>query len=206
MDTSRNGRRRTSLRSRQERKQRSRLVATWVAGIVATVVATVLTGIVTGWLNRIPGVNPDTPPAVASSSSVAEPGEPFTTNGPPLGGAIVPAPSQEQAPTGELRIPATFAGTWSGHIVPTPAIMSEEDIRIVLTKGQPTASWEEPTEDCTGTLLLTSVATDTATFILQTTANCVSGTVTLTRKVGRLAYRWMDPLGVVTYTGDLQRS
>ena len=181
-------------------------VAAWGAGIAATVVATVLAGLVTGWLNRVPGINPNASPTVASSSSVAEPGEPFTTNGPPLGGAIVPAPSQEQAPTGELRIPATFAGTWSGHIVPTPAIMSEEDIRIVLTKGQPTASWEEPSEDCTGTLLLTSVATDTATFILQTTANCVSGTVTLTRKVGRLAYRWMDPLGVVTYTGDLQRS
>jgi len=80
MDTNKNRRRRTSARSRQEVQQRSRLVATWVAGIAATVVATVLAGIATGWLNRIPGVNPDTSPTVTSSSPVAEPGEPFTTD------------------------------------------------------------------------------------------------------------------------------
>ena len=206
MDTSRNERRRTSLRSRQERKQRSWLVATWVAGIVATVVATVLAGIVTGWLNRIPGVNPDTPPAVASSSSAAEPGEPFTLPGLSPGGVIEPPPPQGQTPTGDLRLPAAFAGTWSGHIKPTPALMSEHDIRIVLTKGQPTASWEEPTSGCTGTLLLTSVERDMTTFILQVGAACVPGTVTLTRKGDALAYRWVDSVGIITYTGDLQRS
>jgi hypothetical protein len=50
-----------------------------VAGVAGTVVAAVLAGIATGWLNKIPGVNPDTSPTVASSSSAAEPGEPFTT-------------------------------------------------------------------------------------------------------------------------------
>jgi len=84
--------------------------------------------------------------------------------------------------------------------------MSEHDIRIVLTKGQPTASWEEPTAGCTGTLLLTSVGADTAVFVLQVSAACVSGTVTLTRRGGTLAYQWVDPLGLITYTGDLQRS
>jgi len=50
-----------------------------VAGVAGTVVAAVLAGIATGWLNRIPGVNPNASPSVASSSSAAEPGEPFTT-------------------------------------------------------------------------------------------------------------------------------
>lgn len=80
MAANRNRRRRTSARSRQEGQKRSRLIATWVAGVAGTVVAAVLAGIATGWLNKIPGVNPDTSPTVASSSSAAEPGEPFTTN------------------------------------------------------------------------------------------------------------------------------
>jgi len=197
MVTNRNKHRRTFTKKR---------FAKWVAGIAAAVLTTVLTGIVAGWVNRIPGINPDTPPTVASSSSAAEPGEPFTLPGLSPGGVIEPPPPQGQPPTGDLRLPAAFAGTWSGHIKPTPALMSEHDIRIVLTKGQPTASWEEPTSGCTGTLLLTSVERDMTTFILQVGAACVPGTVTLTRKGDALAYRWVESVGIITYTGDLQRS
>jgi hypothetical protein len=71
MATRRNGLRKAPARSPQGAQPRSRFASAWVAGVAGTVVATVLAGIATGWLNRVPGLNPDTP---------ADTSEPFTTS------------------------------------------------------------------------------------------------------------------------------
>ncbi len=115
-----------------------------------------------------------------------------------------PAPAAEP---GSETIPAAFAGTWKGHIIPTPAGMTGEyDIRIKLESGKDTGRWFEPANSCEGTLTLSEATNTALTFSLTNAGQCVPGTVTLTRKGSGLAYQWNDDLGLLTYNGDLTKT
>ncbi|MCT9931214.1 serine/threonine protein kinase [Planotetraspora sp. A-T 1434] len=103
-------------------------------------------------------------------------------------------------------IPAAFAGTWRGHITPTPAGFTDEyDIEIVLRRGQDKGRWKEPANSCDGTLTLIGATGSEATFLLRNAGDCVPGTVNLTTKGATLAYEWNDDLGVLKYNGLLAK-
>ena len=104
-----------------------------------------------------------------------------------------------------MVIPEAFAGTWSGHIVPTPAgITSEYDVRLELPAGKPGGKWFELGDSCQGKLTLTSATASVLTFELTDVGACVPGQVTLTRKGDALIYKWEAPL--LTYDGTLRKS
>ncbi|MEZ0076169.1 serine/threonine-protein kinase [Planotetraspora sp. GP83] len=104
-------------------------------------------------------------------------------------------------------IPAAFAGTWRGHITPTPAGLTDEyDIEIVLRRGQDKGRWKEPANSCDGTLTLIGATSSEATFLLRNAGGCVPGTVNLTTKGETLAYEWTDDLGVLKYDGLLTKA
>ncbi|GAB1821777.1 serine/threonine protein kinase [Herbidospora sp. RD11066] len=123
--------------------------------------------------------------------------------------SVAPIPTPKPTGTGtsfpsDKGIPAAFAGTWEGHIVPTTPAMSEHDIEIDLDAGEKTGKWRE--DPCEGTLTLTSSSADTTEFRLDDLGGaCIPGDVTLTLKGDRIDYVWNDDLGLVTYTGQLTR-
>lgn len=120
-----------------------------------------------------------------------------------------PATATSPPSGGGRAIPASFAGTWSGHITPSIAFgLREHDVTVGLVAGAGTGTWAEPTSGCTGTLALTRVTGTALGFDLKPdgSGDCVPGTLTLTRKGAVLAYHWVDGLGLGTsYDGDLSR-
>lgn len=140
-----------------------------------------------------------TPSAAETARETAQPSAPASAQ-----------PTKEPTPSGQpsgLAIPATFAGTWRGHIVPTPAgFTGEYDIRIELESGESTGKWFEPANSCEGTLMLTTATRTVVTFSLVNAGQCVPGTVALTRKGSALTYQWNDGAGLLAYNGDLTKA
>ncbi|SDR13291.1 serine/threonine-protein kinase [Thermostaphylospora chromogena] len=179
--------------------------------IAAVAVAALLVSAGTvAWLTLRP--EGGTPVAGETSAATATAG--------PSGGPRETAPAERRSPAwseepsgraepegSAVTIPAAFAGTWSGHIVPSvPGLLSEHDVRVELTAGESVGSWNEPTSGCEGTLRATAATGTTLTMELENAGECVPGTLTLTLKDDALGYLWRDGLNLgTTYTGDLRR-
>ncbi|MEU7742553.1 serine/threonine-protein kinase [Nonomuraea sp. NPDC049158] len=139
---------------------------------------------------------------------------PSTTQGPTS--TPQATPNEKNATTkkprsGSLKIPAAFAGKWSGRITSTNPLDSEgAAITIDLRTGQSTARWTEKNSSasCTGRITLTQVGETKLTSSLQPdTIDCIAGTVWLTLDGGELTYMWRDVPGpgIVEETGDLSK-
>ncbi|MBG0829808.1 protein kinase [Planomonospora sp. ID67723] len=139
-------------------------------------------------------------PAGSTASSpdgTTSPDPDGTTGSPPAGNGV--------------KIPPSFAGSWSGDGVSStnPLAGGPKRIEVELEAGGSDAAWAEPGNNCTGRITLQKVEKDTLVFALgANTGGCIAGTVWLTRKGDLLTYTWKDVpgLGLVTETGDLSRS
>ncbi|WP_103961421.1 serine/threonine-protein kinase [Nonomuraea solani] len=168
-----------------------------VGALVAVVVAVGTAGGTALYLNRTPTTtltsSPSTTPETAPGTS--------------------PPPATETGGDGNLKIPAAFAGEWSGRTTSTNPLDSDgADNTVSLKAGESTAPWTErdQNDDCKGTINLTKVEDDRLTFHLgENDGGCIAGTITLTRKGGdALTYTWRDVPGpgLVTQTGILKKS
>ncbi|MBO4270791.1 serine/threonine-protein kinase [Microbispora triticiradicis] len=109
------------------------------------------------------------------------------------------APVPSTTPGG--TVPAAFAGTWGGHLVPDELVgTSEADVQIVLEPGGRTGSWKDTDSACRGVLTLTRSSGTALVFRLD---RCAPGRITLTRTGEGLAYRWDGDEGDVTFQGLL---
>jgi hypothetical protein len=105
-----------------------------------------------------------------------------------------------------VRLPAAFAGTWSGtatqSAIANPGVALPNSITLTLAAGSRTV--HEVNQDCVNTLTLTKV-TDTVLTLDEpaVAGTCVGGTVTLTLKGKGLAYRWTD--NIEQNVGDLSK-
>ncbi|MEU8197072.1 serine/threonine-protein kinase [Microbispora amethystogenes] len=100
-------------------------------------------------------------------------------------------------------VPAAFAGTWGGHVVPDELVgTSEADVQIVLEPGGRTGSWQDTDSSCRGSLTLTRGSATALVFRLD---RCAAGRVTLTRTSEGLSYRRDGGEDGVTYKGLLIR-
>ncbi|HEY2270641.1 MAG TPA: protein kinase [Streptosporangiaceae bacterium] len=130
-------------------------------------------------------------PAATQASQPASPAATQTTRATPSSGA---------------RIPASFAGTWSGTA--TMAALGDASfglkntISFTFAAGGRTA--HEIDQDCVNTLTLTRATAAVMVFSEPGTAACVAGTVTFTRHGSELAYRWTD--NIEQNTAVLRRS
>jgi hypothetical protein len=108
----------------------------------------------------------------------------------------------------ELKIPASFAGTWSGHTTSTNPLDGDgAENAVTLKAGAGSAGWTE--DGCEGTITLTKSEGDELTFSLAVSqGGCIKGTVWLARHGDALGYTWRDSPGpqLVTQTGDLRKS
>jgi serine/threonine protein kinase len=140
--------------------------------------------------------NPTTAANTAGSSHSSTPAagttSPGPSNSPTAAGTSAP-------PTAVLasgpKIPASFAGSWSGTAMQSaigdPQLQLPNSITLTLAAGGRTA--HENNESCVNTLTLTKVTATTLTFSEPAVdSTCVGGTVTLKRKGKGLAYRWTD--------------
>jgi hypothetical protein len=80
----------------------------------------------------------------------------------------------------------------------TPGFGLANSITFTLVAGARTA--HENNQSCVNTLALTNETATVLTFSEPQTAQCVAGTVTLTRHGANLAYRWTDNIEQNTAT------
>ncbi|MEV4572245.1 serine/threonine-protein kinase [Nonomuraea jabiensis] len=130
---------------------------------------------------------PSTPPASADSTTPAASG-------------------------GKLKIPAAYAGTWTGRTQSTNPLDSDgAENSVVLKPGASTAQWSEKDAgaSCRGTITLTQVEASRLTFSLEAMeGGCIPGTVWLAKQGDALSYTWRDEPGpgIVTQTGTLTKT
>ena len=180
-----------------------------LVGVLATVLALAAAGGILIWINRTPtGTGAQTSTSHTPRANTTA--EQATTDPTPT---MSPATTTEQQPqNSSLKIPAAFAGKWSGHITSTNPLDTDGAINTIeLKTGRSTALWEEKDNSarCTGKITLTKVADARLTFALQpNTEDCIPGTVSLTLSGDKLTYLWRDVpgLGLVEETGELSRS
>jgi predicted Ser/Thr protein kinase len=108
-------------------------------------------------------------------------------------------------PAAGVTIPSAFAGTWTGNateaMAGTPGVGLQNSVTLTLTAGATTA--HENNQGCVDTLTVRSETATALTFDGPQTAECVAGTVTLTRHGDDLAYQWTN--NVEDNTGTLRR-
>ncbi|MEU6797338.1 protein kinase [Nonomuraea wenchangensis] len=194
-------------------RSRPRGLIMGAVGVAAVLAASAVAAVVL--LNRPPDRLTDTgrspsaaPPATTSPAAPATTGTGSGTSAPtgaPTGAASRPA-------TG-LKIPAAFAGDWSGHTTSTNPLAGDgADNEVRLKKGESTAEWREDNNGgtCKGTITLTQVEDTRLTFSLGANeGGCIAGTIWLDlRADGTLGYTWRDEpgLGLVTQTGSLSKN
>jgi serine/threonine protein kinase len=125
--------------------------------------------------------SPASRPASPAATSASQPASPAATQ-------------TTQATSAGAKIPASFAGTWSGTA--TMAALSDSSfglknaISFTFAAGSRTA--HETDQDCVNTLTLTRATATVMVFSEPQTPACVAGTVTFTRHGSELAYRWTD--------------
>ncbi|WP_433509673.1 serine/threonine protein kinase [Nonomuraea sp. CA-143628] len=197
----RTGPRAAALTTDVSKRNRSRGL---LVGAVAAVLALGAAGGTLLWINRAPTG------ATAHTSSTPAPSQSSTAQE-PTSTATEKTTTETKPQSGSLKIPATFAGKWSGRITSTNPIDSDgATITIDLKTGQSTASWgqKDSATSCTGKITLTKLTGTKLTFSLQPdTIDCIAGTVWLTLDGGKLAYIWRDVPGpgLVEETGDLSK-
>ncbi len=136
---------------------------------------------------------PATTAGQGHSSPPAATVTPAATTSPADSGTTA-SPSATAAASGP-KIPAAFAGTWSGtatqSAIANPGAALPDSITLTLAAGDRTA--HEVNQDCINTLTLTKATDNVLTFDEPAVAGtCVAGTVTLTLKGKGLAYHWTD--------------
>ncbi|MET9240541.1 serine/threonine-protein kinase [Nonomuraea sp. NPDC003709] len=186
------------------RRPRSRgVLVGGLAGLVA-LAATVVT---------ILAVN-STPTPLAdqddSSPSATPPATPPST--PPATPTASAGSATPTASGGKLKIPAAYAGTWTGRTESTnPMDTDGAENTVVLKPGASTAQWSEKDAgaSCRGMIILTQVEAARLTFSLEAMdGGCIPGTVWLAKQGDALSYTWRDEPGpgIVTQTGTLNKS
>ncbi|MFI7124494.1 serine/threonine-protein kinase [Nonomuraea sp. NPDC050153] len=213
--------------TRETRRARSRsLLIGALAGLVALAAAIATTL----YLNSTPtpladrddrsasATPPDSPSPSRSSPSATE-----TPTGPPSATGTdtptespsatgTPQESASTAPGEKPRIPAAYAGTWTGRTESTnPLDTDGAENTVVLKPDASTAQWSEKDAgaSCRGTITLTKVEASRLTFSLGANeGNCIAGTIWLAKQGDTLAYTWKDEPGpgLVTQTGTLGKS
>jgi hypothetical protein len=134
------------------------------------------------------------PPAGQGSSSQAS--RPVSQAATQASQPASPAVTQttQATPSAGARIPASFAGTWSGTA--TQAMVGDASIglknKISFTFAARSHTAHETDQDCVNTLTLTRATATVMVFSEPGTPACVAGTVTFTRHGAELAYRWTD--------------
>ncbi|MER6582107.1 serine/threonine-protein kinase [Nonomuraea sp. NPDC001023] len=190
-----------------------------LVGAGAALLALAVAGGVVLLTTRTPGSTatrstppPSTAAALSSPPSAPPSAPPSTATGPATPAATSPAATAPATGgTGDLKIPAAFAGTWSGHTDTTnPLDPDGAENTVELKAGQSRAAWKEKDSqvDCAATITLTEVRPDRLTFSLGTsTGGCIPGTVWLELEGDTLTYTWRDVpgLGMVTQTGNLTK-
>ncbi|MEU4515216.1 protein kinase [Nonomuraea wenchangensis] len=180
-----------------------------VVGVAAVLAASAVVAVVL--LNRPPDRLTDTgrspsaaPPATTSAAGPVTPGSGSGTSAPSS------APSR---PATGWKIPAAFAGDWSGHTTSTNPLDGDgADNEVRMKKGESTAEWREDNNSgkCRGTITLTQVEDTRLTFSLGANeGGCIAGTIWLDlRSDGTLGYTWRDEpgFGLVTQTGSLSKN
>ncbi|WP_431908570.1 serine/threonine-protein kinase [Nonomuraea jabiensis] len=145
-------------------------------------------------------------------SSSATPPESPAPSTPP---STPPASGDSTTPAtsgGKLKIPAAYAGTWTGRTQSTNPLDSDgAENSVVLKPGASTAQWSEKDAgaSCRGTITLTQVEASRLTFSLEAMeGGCIPGTVWLARQGDALSYTWRDEPGpgIVTQTGTLNKT
>jgi serine/threonine protein kinase len=173
---------RASVRSRREP-----LLAVGGAAVIALIVFGVLL------LNRGPAASQ---PASTGSTSAA--GHTASAVSTATSSSAAPVTAQATGAT----ISSAFAGNWAGTAtmaaIGTPGIGLANSITFTLVAGARTA--HENNQSCVNTLTLTNETATVLTFSEPQTAQCVAGTVTLTRRGANLAYRWTDNIEQNTAT------
>lgn len=153
-------------------------------------------------------------PTASLPSTGPSPGPASSTDPASSTGRTAPADPGSSSPASEsakgLKIPAAFAGSWSGHTDSTnPMDPDGADNTVELRAGASTAAWSEKDAqvDCEADIELTKVQKTKLTFRLAQAGGCIPGTIELTLGDGVLRYLWRDVpgLGVVQQTGDLRR-
>ncbi|MEV4284739.1 protein kinase [Nonomuraea bangladeshensis] len=186
-------------------RSRPRGLVMGAVGVAAVLAVSAVVAVVL--LNRPPdrltdaGRSPSAaPPATTSPADPATPGS----------GSGTSAPSR---PAAGLKIPAAFAGDWSGHTTSTNPLDGDgADNEVRMKKGESTAEWREDNNGgkCKGTITLTQVEDTRLTFSLGANeGGCIAGTIWLDlRSDGTLGYTWRDEpgLGLVTQTGSLSKN
>jgi eukaryotic-like serine/threonine-protein kinase len=133
-------------------------------------------------------------------------GSPAAVTATSAASAAATSPSATAGASGP-KIPATFAGTWSGTAMQSalanPSVALPNSITLTLAAGGRTA--HEVNQECVNTLTVTKVTDTVLTFDEPAVpGTCVAGTVTLTRKGNGLTYRWTD--NVEQNAGDLSKA
>jgi eukaryotic-like serine/threonine-protein kinase len=173
--------------------RRSRRVPLLAAGGAVAVVALIVVGVL---------LLTKKSPSAASSSGV---GSTSAGTGVTSAPAQVSTSGSTAPPAAGVKIPAAFAGTWTGTAtmaaLADPSLGLPNSITFTLATGGSTAG--EVNDTCTNTLTLTSATASVLTFSEPGNAACVAGTVTFTLHGGNLAYRWTD--GVEQNTATLHR-
>jgi serine/threonine protein kinase len=108
-----------------------------------------------------------------------------------------------------VRIPAAFAGTWSGTATMTAlsggGLGLTSSITFTFVAGATTI--HEVNEDCVNTLTLTKRTPTVLTFNEPPVAgHCQAGTVTFSRHGAGLSYRWVDIAGQAQNTATLRQA
>jgi serine/threonine protein kinase len=158
---------------------------------------------VTGHATTTPPTQPQTEPQTQTQT------QPQTQPQTPAADSPEPSTGGGEKP----KIPAAFAGNWSGHTISTNPLDSDgADNTVRLTTGASTAAWTEKDANdtqCRAAISLTVVEPRKLTFSLGANeGGCIAGTVWLELKGDTLAYTWRDEPGpgLVTQTGDLKKS
>ncbi|MFF4614821.1 serine/threonine-protein kinase [Nonomuraea jabiensis] len=183
-----------------------------LAGVVA-LAATVIT-ILSANSTPAPLSDQDGRSSSATPPESPAPSTPPTT--PPTNPPTTPPASADSTTPatsgGQLKIPAAYAGTWTGRTKSTnPMDTDGAENSVVLKPGASTAQWSEKDAgvSCRGTITLTQVEASRLTFSLEAMeGGCIPGTVWLARQGDALSYTWRDEPGpgIVTQTGTLNKT
>jgi hypothetical protein len=106
-------------------------------------------------------------------------------------------------------IPAAFAGTWAGTATMAPIgspgiIQFQDPVTFTLAAGGRTA--HEVDKDCVNTLTLTGSTPTVLKFHEPQTASCQAGSMTFTRRGGKLYFRWTDQAQQIQDTAVLRKT
>ncbi len=199
---------RSALTTQAGRKRSRGLV---VGSVLVAVAVLTVAGVVAWFAFGGPGLSGASGRSTAPPSATDLPAAESTAPAPGETASAEPSENTDPSPAGNgPKIPASFAGKWSGDGITStnPIAPGPKRIEVELEAGRADAGWAEPGNGCTGRITLQKVEKDTLIFALgANSGGCIAGTVWLAKKGDLLTYTWKDQpgLGLVTETGDLSK-